>query len=36
MIDRKNVNIGRFKTKEEAANAYIVKAQEFRGEFAKC
>jgi hypothetical protein len=36
MIDRKNVNIGRFKTKEEAANAYIAKAQEVRGEFAKC
>lgn len=36
MVDRKSVNIGRFKTKEEAAAAYMVKAQEVRGEFAKC
>jgi hypothetical protein len=36
MIDRKSVNIGRFKTKEEAANAYMMKAKELRGEFAKC
>lgn len=35
-IDRKSVNIGRFKTKEEAASAYMEKAQQFRGEFAKC
>jgi len=36
MVDRKSVNLGRFKTKEEAANAYMRKAQEVRGEFAKC
>ena len=32
----KSVNIGRFDTKEEAAKAYLAKAQELRGEFAKC
>jgi len=36
MVDRKSVNIGRFHTKEEAASAYIMKAREIRGEFAKC
>ena len=35
-VDRKGVNIGRFDTQEEAANAYISKAREVRGEFAKC
>jgi hypothetical protein len=35
-MDRKSVNVGRFKTKEEAADAYILKAREIRGEFAKC
>ena len=35
-MDRKSVNVGRFQTKEEAANAYILKAREIRGEFAKC
>lgn len=32
----KSVNIGRFDTKEDAANAYLEKAKELRGEFAKC
>jgi hypothetical protein len=36
MVNRKGVKIGRFDTKEEAANAYILKAKEIRGEFAKC
>ena len=36
MVNRKSVNIGRFKTIEAAANAYMLKAQEIRGEFAKC
>ena len=36
MIDRRSVNIGRFKTKEEASSAYLLKAREARGEFAKC
>lgn len=36
MVNRKSVNIGRFKTREAAANAYMLKAQEIRGEFAKC
>jgi hypothetical protein len=35
-VDRKSVKIGRFDTQEEAANAYISKAREVRGEFAKC
>jgi hypothetical protein len=35
-MDRKSVNVGRFQTKEEAANAYILKARKIRGEFAKC
>lgn len=36
MINNKSVNIGRFKTKEDASSAYMVKAKELRGEFAKC
>ena len=32
----KSIKIGRFDTKEEAAKAYLAKAQELRGEFAKC
>lgn len=36
MVDRKSINIGRFTTKEQAANAYLLKAKEIRGEFAKC
>ena len=35
-INFKRVNIGRFKTKEEAAEAYNQKAKEHRGEFAAC
>lgn len=36
MVNKKSVNIGRFKTKEAAANAYMLKAKEIMGEFAKC
>jgi hypothetical protein len=36
MVNKKSVNIGRFKTKEAAANAYMFKAKEIMGEFAKC
>lgn len=32
----KSVKIGRFDTKEEASRAYLEKAKELRGEFAKC
>lgn len=35
-LNRKPINIGRFKTKEEASEAYLNKAKEHRGEFAKC
>jgi hypothetical protein len=36
ILNFKHVNIGRFKTKEEAAEAYLKKAKEHRGEFAAC
>lgn len=36
MMNRKSVNIGRFATKEQAAEAYLQKAREHRGEFATC
>jgi hypothetical protein len=35
-LNFKRVNIGRFKNKEEAAEAYNQKAKEHRGEFATC
>lgn len=36
MIDRKAVSIGRFVTKDEAAEAYLLKVKENRGDFAVC
>ena len=35
-VDRKNKKIGRFDTKEEAADAYSKMAKEIFGEFASC
>lgn len=35
-VDGKVVNIGRFNTKVEAAIAYMTKAKELAGEFARC
>ena len=36
MVNRKSVKVGRFNSKEEASAAYLAKAKELRGEFAKC
>ena len=36
MVNRKSVKVGRFKSREEASAAYLQKAKELRGEFAKC
>jgi hypothetical protein len=35
-IDSKTFNLGRFITKKEAAEAYIKRAKQHRGEFATC
>ena len=35
-IDSKTFNLGRFVTKKEAAEAYIKRAKQHRGEFATC
>jgi hypothetical protein len=36
MVNGKTIKIGRFATKEQAAEAYKQKAKEHRGEFAAC